>query len=511
MRKIIKVFSLLVISLSLTNNGIAADICEPKTDPSFKEVNTRYAYIKEPYRNSSVSYYYCGIDNGGCAEGTIVMTYQGPKKCANSKWESEITAIQDGNNASLSDIIKHGGYSMKQISNTIYIYYNEVCNNSTNCVFYKFDKQKYQSELKKIEENCTTSGGEVTGSDLWISCKCSKNKNVLTCYTQSEQPVTATSNTNATNNVDKGNNSTNTKTENTETNEESTEGTEENTTNNDQNSAQVPTATSSPNVTPPQKNNEGNTLTNTETEDTETNEESTDETEDTNTDEESTNEESTEETEESTTDDDKNIEGKEKLYNALSGASTAMVGIGAMQAAQALSEKKSDAAAETDMTAYLATMRCDYGRGNTYKLGEEEIDVGGGNELINYVTEYKTLASRLQKTKTALKMTPGIESEKILDKSESNLYTYAPPQKVQSTFGSLANALRDENSEDAQKWAEQKDKTQKRLIVGASVAAAGLVTAVTTNLTLGKKLRDAKRAEQDNNGIGDAKIFDNND
>lgn len=219
----------------------------------------------------------------------------------------------------------------------------------------------------------------------------------------------------------------------------------------------------------------------------------------------------TDETEENSTDDDKNIEGKEKLYNALSGASTAMVGIGAMQAAQALSEKKSDAAAERDMTAYLATMRCDYGRGNTYKLGEEEIDVGGGNELINYVTEYKTLASRLQKTKTALKMTPGIESEKILDKSESNLYTYAPPQKVQSTFGSLANALRDENSEDAQKWAEQKKQTQTRLVVGASVAAAGLVTAVTTNLTLGKKLRDAKRAEQDNTGIGDAKIFDNND
>lgn len=219
-----------------------------------------------------------------------------------------------------------------------------------------------------------------------------------------------------------------------------------------------------------------------------------------------------EKTKEETNKEDKDTDTKKDKANAtLEAASMASMGLGAMEAAQALSEKKSDAAAETDMTAYLATMRCDYGRGNTYKLGEEEIDVGGGNELINYVTEYKTLASRLQKTKTALKMTPGIESEKILDKAESNLYTYAPPQKVQSTFGSLANALRDENSEDAQKWAEQKDKTQKRLIVGASVAAAGLVTAVTTNLTLGKKLRDAKRAEQDNTGIGDAKIFDNND
>ena len=219
-----------------------------------------------------------------------------------------------------------------------------------------------------------------------------------------------------------------------------------------------------------------------------------------------------EKTKEETKKEDKDTDTKKDKANAtLEAASMASMGLGAMQTAQALSEKKSDAAAETDMTAYLATMRCDYGRGNTYKLGEEEIDVGGGNELINYVTEYKTLASRLQKTKTALKMTPGIESEKILDKSESNLYTYAPPQKVQSTFGSLANALRDENSEDAQKWAEQKKQTQTRLVVGASVAAAGLVTAVTTNLTLGKKLRDAKRAEQDNTGIGDAKIFDDND
>ena len=87
------------------------------------------------------------------------------------------------------------------------------------------------------------------------------------------------------------------------------------------------------------------------------------------------------------------------------------------------------------------------------------------------------------------------------------MYEYTPAVRGQSQFGSLANALRDENSEDAQKWAEQKDKTQKRLIVGASVAAAGLVTAVTTNLTLGKKLRDAKRAEQDNTGIGDVKTF----
>ena len=182
------------------------------------------------------------------------------------------------------------------------------------------------------------------------------------------------------------------------------------------------------------------------------------------------------------------------------------MGLGAMEAAQALSEKKQDAAAERDMAAYLATMRCETAKGKSYKLSNEDIELDGGSELINYVSEYKELAARQKNIKNALNMAAGIESEEILDKADGGLYEYTPAVKGKSKNVSLANALRDENSEDAKDWAEQKEKTQKHLKIGAAVAAAGLVTAVATNLTLGKDIRDA-RAEQDNDGIGDAKTF----
>lgn len=205
-------------------------------------------------------------------------------------------------------------------------------------------------------------------------------------------------------------------------------------------------------------------------------------------------------------DDDDDIKGKEIGYNILSGASTAAMGLGAMEAAQALSEKKQDAAAERDMAAYLATMRCETAKGKSYKLSNEDIELDGGSELINYVSEYKELAARQKNIKNALNMAAGIESEEILDKADGGLYEYTPAVKGKSKNVSLANALRDENSEDAKDWAEQKEKTKKHLKIGAAVAAAGLVTAVATNLTLGKDIRDA-RAEQDNDGIGDAKTF----
>ena len=194
-----------------------------------------------------------------------------------------------------------------------------------------------------------------------------------------------------------------------------------------------------------------------------------------------------EETKEETNKEDKDTDtSKDKANATLEAASMASMGLGAMEAAQALSEKKSDAAAETDMTAYLATMRCEWGKGGTSKLSTEDIDVGAGNELINYASEYKTLAARLKKTKSALNLTPGIESEEILDKASAGLYEYTPAERSSGAYASLSKALRDENSIDAQKWAEQKDTTKKRLIAGAAVAGAGLVASVVGNQIINK-------------------------
>ncbi|MCR5194306.1 MAG: hypothetical protein K6B71_02130 [Alphaproteobacteria bacterium] len=182
-------------------------------------------------------------------------------------------------------------------------------------------------------------------------------------------------------------------------------------------------------------------------------------------------------------DDDTDVNEKlEKLekkrdiaHGLVSGASTAMTGIGGMQMAQAISEQKSDADAEEEMGAYLTTFKCDYGKSQKYDYSTQDIILPGGNELVQYYTEYKTLADQLKADKTALGLTPGIESQVVYDKAESGLYKNAATGNTGGKYTSLSRALLDENSEDAADWAEQKDKTKKRLQIGATVAAAGLV------------------------------------
>nr|MCR4917668.1 hypothetical protein [Alphaproteobacteria bacterium] len=94
-----------------------------------------------------------------------------------------------------------------------------------------------------------------------------------------------------------------------------------------------------------------------------------------------------------TTDSEESVEELEekrtKEHNMLSGLSTAATGIGAMEMAQAISEKKADEEAERDMKAYLETMRCNYQKGPEYKYSTEDILLPGGNELLAYYTEYK--------------------------------------------------------------------------------------------------------------------------
>ncbi len=132
----------------------------------------------------------------------------------------------------------------------------------------------------------------------------------------------------------------------------------------------------------------------------------------------------------SSDDDDTDVNEKlEKLekkrdiaHGLVSGASSAMTGIGGMEMAQAISEQKSDADAEEEMGAYLTTFKCDYGKSQKYDYSTQDIILPGGNELVQYYTEYKTLADQLKADKTALGLTPGIESQVVYDKAESGLY-----------------------------------------------------------------------------------------
>ena len=168
----------------------------------------------------------------------------------------------------------------------------------------------------------------------------------------------------------------------------------------------------------------------------------------------------------------------------LTAASSAMTGLGAMQLAEGIAERRADAEAEKEMRAYIETMKCNYGGGQNIKLGNEEITLPGGNELLEYYTEYKSLADNLKTTKTALGLRPGIESETLYDRAQTGLYQYASIGKTGGAETSLYRALTDSESEDATAWSEQKETASKKLKVGGGVAAGGAAVGVIGNAAI---------------------------
>ncbi len=180
-------------------------------------------------------------------------------------------------------------------------------------------------------------------------------------------------------------------------------------------------------------------------------------------------------------------EKEQSTANKLLGAaSMGAMGIGGMQALSALSEQSADAAAEQDMTAYLATFRCDYGQGQNIHGGDTDIILPGGNELISLYTEYIQLASDLKTRKESLGMSPGIESEMLLDKADTGLYDDVGTGITTGTFASLARALSDPNSADAALWAQQQADTASKLKTGLITAGAGAVIGVVGNIAINK-------------------------
>lgn len=168
----------------------------------------------------------------------------------------------------------------------------------------------------------------------------------------------------------------------------------------------------------------------------------------------------------------------------LGAASIGAMGIGGMQVASALAEQKADNAAEQDMSAYIATFKCDYGQGMNIQGGESNITLPGANVLLPIYNEYTTLAADLKTRKEALGMTPGIESEVILDAATSGLYDNESLGKTDGAFTSLSRALMDENSADAAEWAAQKADTSSQLKTGAIVAGAGALVGVVGNVLI---------------------------
>lgn len=193
----------------------------------------------------------------------------------------------------------------------------------------------------------------------------------------------------------------------------------------------------------------------------------------------------------------KKMHDKENSWaNRLIGAAgIGATGVGTSQALSALAEQRADQNAEDDMRAYLATFKCDYGMGKNINGGDMGIELPGGNELTQYVTQYKTLAADLKVRKDALGMSPGIESETIIDAADTGLYDNAATGKTDGAFTSLSRALSDETSADAAAWAKQKADTASKLKTGATVAGIGAVGSAIANLAVNSG--DAKKNKSD--------------
>jgi len=196
--------------------------------------------------------------------------------------------------------------------------------------------------------------------------------------------------------------------------------------------------------------------------------------------------------------DDAKATEQSKGNRTLTALTTAATGIGGMQLAQGLAEQKADKAAEQDMAAYIATMRCTYGDGKSVKAGAEEIELPGGNDanLMKLRNEYFALANDLKERKTALGMKPGIESEEILDKAELGLYD---DENVGITSGAYSSIYRAQmlGSNADQEQIDAAKKTSKNRVIGGAVAAGvgvvgGMVGDSLINGKLGEKIKELK-------------------
>ena len=176
---------------------------------------------------------------------------------------------------------------------------------------------------------------------------------------------------------------------------------------------------------------------------------------------------------------------EQSTANTLLGAAgIGATGIGGMQMASAMAEENADADAERAMRAYLATFHCNYGVGKNIAGGETNVELPGGNELINLYSEYVNLANDLKARKTALDMRPGIESEPILDAATSGLYDDVAIGKTSGAYASLARALMDPTGADAAEWAAQKEKTADKKKTGMITAGIGAAGSLVGNLAI---------------------------
>lgn len=176
---------------------------------------------------------------------------------------------------------------------------------------------------------------------------------------------------------------------------------------------------------------------------------------------------------------------EQSLANRMLGAvAMGAGGIGGMMLASGLAEQKADKDAEMDMTAYLATFKCDYGAGMNIHGGQTNVELPGASELVPLYAEYVMLANDLKKRKEQLGLKPGIESKPILDSATTGLYDDVGVGITSGAYASLSRALADPDGADAKKWAAQVEATKQKTKTGVVVGGAGVAGGAVGNLII---------------------------
>lgn len=195
-------------------------------------------------------------------------------------------------------------------------------------------------------------------------------------------------------------------------------------------------------------------------------------------------------------------EKEQSLANRMTTAvSMGGAGIGGMMLAESLSEQRVDAQSEQDMAAYIETFRCTYANGKSVKGGATNVELPA-DTLFDLYQEYIALAADVKTMKEQLDLMPGIESEVVMDKATMGLYDDKASDKINGTYASLYRVLTDESSEDAQQWADQKEKTDKNkkigIGVGVGAAAVGGIGNILTNHVDWDKIKEKKNTSKAN-------------
>ena len=177
---------------------------------------------------------------------------------------------------------------------------------------------------------------------------------------------------------------------------------------------------------------------------------------------------------------------------ALSGATMAVTGLGAMQLAQGLAEQSADRDADAAMTAYLEHLKCKIGDiGREYSLSNETEVATPGDELSSQRSAYAELAYSIKTRKEQLGLRPGIESEieiKLNDvgtpyiERTDGLYNDVG-SGAGGTYASLYRAKMG-NEADQAKIDADKGTSKARVVGGGVAAGVGAVGGAVGNILI---------------------------